>query len=142
MKIDSMDAQNVYNKTNVQPVNNIPKTEEVVIQNREIAKTEGNRGDLNAELQDKHLSDMNDMDRDSLSLGEKTLIDAIEKANKVALGRNTSFRFSIHEATKRISVKVLDKDTNEVIREIPPEKVLDMVARLWEMAGIIVDERR
>jgi len=39
-------------------------------------------------------------------------------------------------------VKVIDINTNEVIREIPPEKILDMVATMLEMAGIIVDERR
>jgi flagellar protein FlaG len=39
-------------------------------------------------------------------------------------------------------VKVIDINTREVIREIPPEKILDMVATMLEMAGIIVDERR
>ena len=32
--------------------------------------------------------------------------------------------------------------TNEIIREIPPEKILDMVAKMWDTAGLIVDERR
>jgi flagellar protein FlaG len=95
-----------------------------------------------SESEQKHISDITGSEKNAMSVGEKVLIEAIEKANKVALGRNTSFRFSVHEATKRISVKVLDKETNEVIREIPPEKVLDMVARMWEMAGIIVDEKR
>jgi flagellar protein FlaG len=39
-------------------------------------------------------------------------------------------------------VKVIDAETDEIIREIPPEKILDMVAMMWEMVGIIVDERR
>jgi flagellar protein FlaG len=77
-----------------------------------------------------------------VTLGEEELIKAIERANKALQGRTTSFEFSIHEATKEIMVKVMDKNTGEVIRELPPEKVLDMVAKLWEMAGIIVDERR
>jgi flagellar protein FlaG len=50
--------------------------------------------------------------------------------------------FSIHEKTKEIMVKVINSDTKEVIREIPQEKILDMVAKMWEMAGILVDERR
>ena len=33
------------------------------------------------------------------------------------------------------------KTTKEVIRELPPEKTLDMIARVWEMAGILIDER-
>jgi flagellar protein FlaG len=48
----------------------------------------------------------------------------------------------VHQKTKQISITVKDKDTGEVIREIPPEKTLDMVARLWKMAGILIDEKR
>ena len=39
-------------------------------------------------------------------------------------------------------VKVIDKDTDEIIREIPSEKVLDMVAKMWELNGLLVDEKR
>lgn len=38
-------------------------------------------------------------------------------------------------------VKVIDVNTDEVIREIPPEKILDLVAAIWEITGIMVDER-
>ncbi|MGB7605782.1 MAG: flagellar protein FlaG [Lutisporaceae bacterium] len=77
-----------------------------------------------------------------LSMDEKQWINLIERANKALNGGNRNFEFSIHEATKEIVVKVIDTDTNEVIREIPNEKILDMVAKMWEMAGIFVDERR
>ncbi|MDA8228549.1 MAG: flagellar protein FlaG [Desulfitobacterium hafniense] len=73
---------------------------------------------------------------------EQDVISAIKKANKALVQRSTQLEFSIHEKTKEIMVKVLDSETQEVIREIPPEKVLDMVAKLWELAGILVDERR
>ncbi len=78
----------------------------------------------------------------SVSVSEKVVIEAIERANKALEGVYTSFEFSIHEKTREISVKVLNRDTKEVIREIPPEKVLDLVAKMWEMAGILVDEKR
>lgn len=54
----------------------------------------------------------------------------------------TRCEFSYHEATKRVSIKVLDDDTGDVIREIPPEKSLEMVEKMWELAGILVDEKR
>lgn len=79
---------------------------------------------------------------ESFSIGDEQMIRVIERANKALQGATTTFEFSIHEKTKQIMVKVLDKDNGTVIREIPPEKTLDMVARLWEMAGILVDERR
>ena len=50
--------------------------------------------------------------------------------------------FGIHEKTNRVTIKIVDKDTKEVIKEIPPEKTLDMIAKAWELAGILVDERR
>ena len=39
-------------------------------------------------------------------------------------------------------MKIVDKDTKKVIRELPPEKTLDMIAKAWELAGILVDEKR
>lgn len=77
-----------------------------------------------------------------ITVGEEQVIRAIERANKAIQGATTAFEFSIHEKTKQIMVKVLDKDTGEVIREIPPEKTLDMVAHMWKIAGILIDERR
>jgi flagellar protein FlaG len=39
-------------------------------------------------------------------------------------------------------IKIKDKDTDEVIREVPAEKTLDLIQKAWEMAGILVDEKR
>ena len=50
-------------------------------------------------------------------------------------------RFQVHEATGRIWVQVIDAETNEVVKEIPPERYLDLVARIWELVGLLVDER-
>lgn len=77
-----------------------------------------------------------------LSIDEKNWIKLIEQANKAISGANRTFEYSIHEETKQIMVKVMDSETKQVIREIPPEKILNMVAKFWEMAGIMVDERR
>ncbi|HOO28587.1 MAG TPA: flagellar protein FlaG, partial [Lachnospiraceae bacterium] len=51
-------------------------------------------------------------------------------------------QFGIHEATNRVTIKIIDKDTKKVIKELPPEKTLDMIAKVWEMAGLMVDEKR
>lgn len=75
------------------------------------------------------------------TVGEQALLKAIERANKMVEGANRVFEYSIHDKTNVIMVKVLNSETNEVIREIPPEKILDVIAQIWEMTGIIVDER-
>lgn len=50
--------------------------------------------------------------------------------------------FGIHDGTNRVTIKIVDKESKEVIKEFPPEKTLDMIAKVWEMAGILVDEKR
>ena len=50
--------------------------------------------------------------------------------------------FGIHEKTNRVTIKIVDKDTKEIIKEFPPEETLDMIAKVWELAGIMIDERR
>lgn len=78
----------------------------------------------------------------TIPISDQQLVNAIERAIKAVQGPTTSLDFSVHQTTKQIMVKVLDKETGEVIREIPPEKNLDLLAKLWEMAGILVDEKR
>lgn len=65
---------------------------------------------------------------------------AVEQLNKNM--SHSEAVFGIHEATNRVTIKIVDKDTKEVIKELPPEKTLDMIAKVWELAGIMVDERR
>jgi flagellar protein FlaG len=38
-------------------------------------------------------------------------------------------------------IKIINTKTEEIIAEIPPEKILDMIAQLWEMAGLLVDKK-
>lgn len=71
---------------------------------------------------------------------EATIDDAVKSANRKMV--RTRCEYSYHKETNRVSIKVLNADTDEVIREIPPEKSLDMLQKMWEMAGILVDERR
>jgi flagellar protein FlaG len=73
---------------------------------------------------------------------EQQVIKAIEKANKHIRTYDRRLEFSIHDTTKQIMVKVINTENDSVIREIPSEKVLDMVAHLWEISGILVDEHR
>lgn len=71
---------------------------------------------------------------------EASIKEATNRANRSM--ERTRCEYSYHKETKRVSIKVIDKDTDKVIREIPPEKSLDMLQKMWEMAGILVDEKR
>lgn len=79
-------------------------------------------------------------DSDDKKKGEATMKD-VNEINKL-INHNTVAEFGYNEPTNRITIKIKDKDTNEVIKEIPSEKALEMLARAWELAGLLVDERR
>ena len=64
---------------------------------------------------------------------------AVEQLNKNL--NHSSAIFGIHEATNRVTIKIVDQDTKEVIKELPPEQTLDMIAKVWEIAGILVDKK-
>ena len=76
----------------------------------------------------------------SQSGSKETARQAAQTYNK--LTENTKAVFGVNEATNRVTIKIVDKDTDEIIKEFPAEKTLDMIARVWEMAGIMVDEKR
>lgn len=64
---------------------------------------------------------------------------AVDEINKRA--HNSEAVFGIHDATNRVTIKIVDKDTKKVLKEYPPEKTLDMIAKVWEMAGLLVDKK-
>ena len=65
---------------------------------------------------------------------------AVDEMNKKMA--NSVAQFGIHEETNHITIKIVDKESRKVIKELPPEKTLDMIAKVWEMAGLLVDEKR
>jgi flagellar protein FlaG len=73
--------------------------------------------------------------------GPDDFIQAVEQANRRYETYDKLLQFSIHEDTKLIMIKIINTKTEEIIAEIPPEKILDMIAQLWEMAGLLVDKR-
>lgn len=66
--------------------------------------------------------------------------EAVEALNNSIEYINRRLRFTIHEDTQRVMVRVVNLETDEVIKEIPPEEVLDTVARIREMIGLLIDK--
>ena len=84
--------------------------------------------------------DKDDEPETLVGAGNNTQIrKAVEEINKKA--HNSEAVFGIHDATNRVMIKIVDKDTKEVLKEYPPEKTLDMIAKVWEVAGLLVDEK-
>ena len=95
---------------------------------------------------DSNFNNQNDQSRESEQkdkVAEANLLkSAISNANNKLKFKRTKCEFTIYEDINRIAIKVIDRDTEEVIREIPPEETMELVQKLWEFAGLIVDEKR
>lgn len=107
---------------------------------QEAAKVD-NTVNVVAEGQNKSNANNNSNEQSQQAPTNEQLKRAVEQLNKNLMTHSEAV-FGIHEGTNRVTIKIVDKDTKEVLKELPPEKTLDMIAKVWEMAGILVDERR
>lgn len=153
----AIDVGNVASYQNEQNVN-VRKTQTSSI-NVETAKTDGvvsaqSKSDVTSEavLVGKvvETGDTSKINVSDESLKKRETTQPVQKETSLRdvtdfskiVNNNTVAEFSYNEPTKRIAIKIKNKETNEVIKEIPSEKALEMLAKAWELAGIMVDEKR
>ena len=78
-------------------------------------------------------------------LGKGLSLEEIRKGTEqietIISAFNRRLKFNVHDETNRIYVQVIDRATAEVIKEIPPSEILDMLAKIYELVGILVDEQ-
>lgn len=67
--------------------------------------------------------------------------EILDVSNEVLFGTDSHYELKVHKKTGTIMSKLVNTDTGEIMKEFPPEKILDMIAGLWEIAGIIIDEQ-
>lgn len=72
---------------------------------------------------------------------DEGLTNQIGAMNELIDMRFTSIQFERHDTLDRTIVRVIDRETDEVIKEIPPKEFLDMISSMLEFAGIIVDKK-
>ena len=75
-----------------------------------------------------------DKDEREISAGE--LIEPIQRINETMRPRGLEFELS--EESSRVITRVIDRESGDVIRQIPAEEVLKIAERLEEMQGQII----
>jgi flagellar protein FlaG len=65
----------------------------------------------------------------------------LNKMFKSNLLFNRKLKFSVNRQLNQVIVKVIDRSTDEVIREIPPEEIQRLEAKLKEAIGLLIDEQ-
>lgn len=130
MAIEMIKNTGTYNETKVQTIDIQPLV------------TSKNHANGSAKISKEKRQDTKD-NNEASKQGQASLNQikaAISEANYKAT--RTRCEFAVDEPTKRISIKVIDKETDKVIREIPAEESLEMLAKIWELAGLLMDEKR
>ncbi|WP_274654175.1 flagellar protein FlaG [Paenibacillus humicola] len=80
-------------------------------------------------------------DRQQHSYSKADIAKEIGHLNKMLESKDSHLHFVLHDKLNEYYVQVVDDSTNEVIKEIPSKKVMDMVAGFYETLGIIVDKK-
>ncbi|MGI5911539.1 MAG: flagellar protein FlaG [Syntrophomonadaceae bacterium] len=116
--------------------------------------TEFNAGNLNSQLarvtNGKEGGSVNtkigsEITTKQLNIDEENIRSSADLLNQAMKISNYHLQFKVHKESGRIQVKVINSETQEVIREIPPEKILECSAmikrKLEELAGILLDKK-
>lgn len=74
-------------------------------------------------------------------VSKDSLEQQVDSMNELLKTHMTGLKFNVHEELNRPFVQVVDKENNEVIKEIPSEQFLNMVASMLKHAGLIIDKR-
>ena len=86
-------------------------------------------------------TDVKKQDSNEEEYNKKDLKIAVNKLNNFLKDDSTHAEYSVHDKFNVIMIKIVDDKTKEVIMELPPKKILDMVARMCELVGIVFDKR-
>jgi len=78
---------------------------------------------------------------DTLKNSSEKPKDQKTKENSVSEFDDTAINFKVHEGTGEIMVQIIDNTTGKVVREIPPESILDSIAEIWKISGINVNKK-
>ena len=107
-----------------------------------VAQTQAENNENGSDTNKGNDANENQQQTKNAQAASDPLKKAIAEMNRKINNSNEEAIFGVHEDTNRIMIKIVDKETKEIIKEFPPEKTLDMIAKVWEMAGILVDEKR
>ena len=77
----------------------------------------------------------------SVEVSEEQLEQIIQELDQAVSVSNHQLTVSIDEMSGRVIAKVIDNQSREMIREVPPERALEFVHRFREFLGLLVDEK-
>ena len=73
-------------------------------------------------------------------MDEESVSYMMQELNELMSKINCNLQFQYHKEVNMMSVRMLDKKTHEVIKEVPPEEMLDQMAKAREWLGAFLDK--
>ncbi len=143
----NLNGSNVSNKINSSEfsssatvVNNIAKeTIKTKVQKKQTTVTKTNNAKNINNKDNKSI----DTSRNKLNKEDYEEVEKLQaEINKTLKSSNRELQYSIHDKLNQIMIKLVDTETDEIIREFPQEKNLDIIANMLEFSGLLLDEKR
>ena len=73
------------------------------------------------------------------AVNEQDSLTAIEQANKLMELFNRDLRFEMHRESGVVKISIVSRNDGKVIKQIPPDSVLDMISKVKDMLGSLMD---
>ncbi|MDI7742929.1 flagellar protein FlaG [Lysinibacillus fusiformis] len=93
----------------------------------------------------KELEDIDELKVSKLEVKDETSYEqmkqAVDSINEIFEINNSELKFVFHEGLEEYFVQLVDSNTEEVVREIPSKKLLDVFYEMQKLVGMIVDEK-
>ena len=90
---------------------------------------------------DKFIKQQNNSVQINLDIKEDQIIRAVENVNKNFMLENKRMEYDFQDETNTIVIRIIDANTDEVIKQIPSQKLLDYAAGLMEYIGLNLDTK-
>lgn len=92
-------------------------------------------------VQDVNAENPRILENVSQTIDAEKMAELLEIANELFFDDKSHYEFKVHEKTSTVVCTLVSTKTGEILREIPSEKILDTIAGLCELAGLVINEK-
>ena len=127
----------------VEGTEQIPEVQRTNMSGANTARTSRSANGTKTDLADnaKEFARETALSQDEIDQHMEDVEHELEKLNETMRTFDRGLNFELHDDTGRHIVQVMDLVNDEIVREIPPEEVLDISAKINEMIGLVIDVR-
>lgn len=89
----------------------------------------------------KNVVQANTVQEEQVATTQEDVDQAVEKINDAVRTFSQKLEFSVDKETETFVVKVVDKETKEVIRQIPSEEFLQIAKAMDKLQGLLIKDK-